>query len=146
MRLLVQTAKFYAALANSEEREKFNTYFSGNRSFETMPLMQVTLPQARTLSQNAAIWVDFTTVGQLLHCDKNYVYHVLVLRAECLQDIWLKQIDSGWRFDGLSSLSKEEMSNAIPRIRDFLQHTVNEACGEWTPIDWACQENLEKKC
>lgn len=139
MRLLVQTAKFYAALANSEERGKFNTYFSGNRSFETMPLMRVTLPEAKTQTQNNAIWQDFTTVAGLLYCEPSYVYY-LCLRAECLSDIWLQERNGQWQFTTLSGLTKEQTSAAIPRLRDYMQQLVNDKYQAWQLIDWAAKE------
>lgn len=141
MRLLVQTRKFFDALANSEEREKLLTYFSGPRSFDSMPLMRVTLPEAKTQTQLGTVWLDFTIVAGLLYCEPSYVYY-LCLRAESLSDIWLQERDGGWHFSTLSGLTKEQTSAAIPRLRDFMQELVNNKYQEWQPIEWASKEHL----
>ena len=143
MKLLVDSRKFRESLANAEERAKFDSYFAGGRNLDTMPLLSVTLPQSKTLTQLAAIWVDYTTVGALLHCDKSYVYY-LCLRAESLSDIWLQQDEFGiWQFSTLSGLTKEQTSDAIPRLRDYMQELVNSSYGEWVPIEWAEKENVK---
>jgi len=109
-----------------------------------MPFIQVFLPQSKTTTQLGTIWMDFTTVGNLLYCDPSYIYYQC-LKAKCLEDIWLQETDGGWRFISLSGLTKEQTSAAIPRIRDFLQEIVNSAYGEWIPIEWACKENIKQE-
>ena len=143
MKLLVQSKLFCKSIANGEDRAKFERYFSGRRNFQSMPLLQVTLPEAKTLSQLGAIWLDFTKVGKLLFCEPSYVYY-LCLRADCLQDIWLAEKDGQYIFNTLSGLSKEKTIEAIPRFRDFLQQLVKEKYGEWVVINWSCQENIGK--
>ena len=145
MRLLVQSKEFYDSIANDEDREKFNSYFSGSRSFDSMPLLKVTLPESKTLTQLGTIWLDFETVGELMFCNSSIIY-MYCLRAECLSDIWMQQDENGkWSFTTLSGLSKEQISFAIPILRDFLQKIVNEKYGEYVPIIWASKENLNRK-
>ena len=142
MRVLVDSRKFYASIANAEDRAKVDRYFSGARSFDSMPILRVTLPEAKTLTQLGTVWLDFTTVAGLLHCEPSYVYYTC-LKAEQLNDIWLKQRECKWHFSTLSGLTKEETSAAIPRLRDYMQTLVNDAYGEWVPIVWAARENME---
>jgi hypothetical protein len=141
MRILVQSNRFRESIANSEDRNKFDNYFSGLRSIKAMPLLRVTLPEAKTLTQLGTIWLDFTTVSGFMHCEPSYIYYQC-LRAESLRDIWLQEKDGDWHFSTLSGLTKEQASAAIPRLRDFMQKIVNDAYGEWMPIIWASKENL----
>ena len=143
MKLLVDSRKFRDAIANAEDRGRFDEYMSGPRNYSTMPLMSVTLPQAKTLTQLGAIWLDFTTVARLLHVDPTYVYY-LCMRTDKLSDIWLQERDGGWHFSTLSGLTKEETSAASPRLRDYMQEMVNLAHGEYVPIVWADKHNLGK--
>lgn len=144
MKCLVDSRKFRDAIANAEDRGRFDEYMSGPRNYSTMPLMSVTLPQAKTLTQLGAIWLDFTTVARLMHCDPSIVY-LQCLRAEQLIDVWVQVGSDGHcHFTTLSGLTKEQMSIAIPLIRDYLQHLVNGSYGEWTPIVWADKHNIGK--
>ncbi len=145
MRVLVDSRKFRDAIANAEDRGRFDEYMSGPRNYSTMPLMSVTLPQAKTLTQLGAIWLDFTTVARLLHTDPSMLY-LQCLRAEQLTDVWVQLDNDGrYHFISLSGLTKEQMSVAIPRIREYLQHVVNGAYGEWVPVVWAEKDNIGKE-
>ena len=143
MKLLVNSRPFAACIAYAEDRAKFAAYFSGSRSFDTMPLLRVTLPEAKTLTQLGTVWKDFTIVGELLHIEPSMVY-LQCLRAEQLNDVWLQERDGVWHFSTLSGLTKEQTSAAIPMIRDYLQQVVNDAHGEWINIRWACKENVKE--
>ncbi len=144
MKCLVDSRKFRDAIANAEDRGRFDEYMSGPRNYSTMPLMSVTLPQAKTLTQLGAIWLDFTTVARLMHTDPSMLY-LQCLRAEQLIDVWVQVGSDGrYHFVSLSGLTKEQMSVAIPLIRDYLQHLVNGSYGEWTPIVWADKHNIGK--
>src|SRR4030066_228068 len=103
--------------------------------------IQVSLPNAKTLTQNGAIWRDFEIVGNLLFCNKEYVYYAL-LKADEFQDIWLDRINGKWIFHTLSMLDKESTALFIIRYREFLQAKVNESYGEWIPIDWSKREEI----
>jgi len=144
VKCLVDSRKFRDAIANAEDRGRFDEYMSGARNYRTMPLMSVTLPQAKTLTQLGAIWLDFTTVARLMHTDPSMLY-LQCLRAEQLTDVWVQLDNDGrYHFVSLSGLTKEQMSVAIPLIRDYLQHLVNDSYGEWTPIVWADKHNIGK--
>ena len=145
MKLLVDSRKFRECIANAEDRGRFDEYMSGARNYSTMPLMSVTLPQAKTLTQLGAIWLDFTTIARLMHTDPSMIYR-LCIRADQLEDCWMHQDEGGeWHFTTLSGLTKEQMSAAIPRIREYLQHVVNGAYGEWVPVVWAEKDNIGKE-
>ena len=76
--------------------------------------------------------------------DSSVVY-LRCLRAEKLQDVWLKHDGEKWVFKTLSGLTKEETKEAIPMIRDFLQGEINDAHGdEWVVIHWSKFENINK--
>jgi hypothetical protein len=69
-----------------------------------------------------------------------------MLRAEQLTDVWVQLDNDGrYHFISLSGLTKEQMSVAIPRIREYLQHVVNGAYGEWVPVVWAEKDNIGKE-
>ena len=143
MKLRCDTGKLFAALANADDRQKFSEYFSGRRTFESMPLVEVSLPNKKTITQNNALWRDFEIAGKLLHCDSTFVYYQC-LKAEQLQDVWLKETDDGWKFCSLSQLTKDNMTTATPQIHDYLQGLINDEYGEWVVINWSCKENVDK--
>jgi len=143
MRLLCDSRKFFDSIANSEDRQKFLSYFDGLRNFDSMSILQVTLPEAKTQSQLGTIWRDFEIAGRLLHCEPSYVYY-LCSRADSLQDIWLQNINGTWHFSTLSGLTKEQTSAAIPRLRDFMQELVNLEYQQYVVINWSCEANINK--
>ena len=143
MRLLCITAEFYNSISNGEDRKKFENYVMTKR----WPIIQVVLPDAKTQSQNSAIWRDFTVAGYWLGCDKETVY-AMVRTCEQLRDIWITETKVGkknipqYRIKSLSELSKEETSELIPRMRDYLQGLIDESEGESVLINWSSRENL----
>lgn len=143
MKLKCDTKKFRDCLVDDNERIKFGKYFSGTRNYKTMPNIEVSLPDRRTNEQNAAIWRDFGIVAKLLYCDPDYVYG-MCLRAEILEDIWFCKMNNKWTFRRLSALNKEETSEAIPRIRDFLQSWIENEYQRPITIHWSSEENIEK--
>ena len=143
MKLLCITADFYKSISNGEDRKKFEAYAMRRR----WPIIQVTLPDAKTQSQNGAIWRDFTIAGQWLGCDKETIY-AMVRTCEQLRDIWITETKVGkkniphYRLRSLSELSKDETTELIPRMRDYLQGLIDESEGETVIIDWSSKENL----
>ena len=146
MRLLCITSEFYRSISNGEDRKKFEAYAMRRR----WPIIQVSLPDAKTQSQNSAVWRDFTIAGQWLGCDKETVYH-LVRFCEQLEDIWLTETKVGKknipsvRYRSLSELTKDETSELIPRMRDYLQGLIDESEGETIIINWSNKENMLKE-
>ncbi len=144
MKLILDAKKFVEAIKYDQDRDLFNREYGGPERFPHG--IQVSLPNEKTITQNAAFWLDMTTVAKLLYTDKETVYAML-LRAEQFQDVWMEQSFYGkdqkptWRFRTLSGLSKSEMSEFFPRYREFLQEVVNREYGEWVPISWAKKEN-----
>ena len=143
MKLLVNSRKFFDALLGDDDRRRFNDWFGNNRNYNSMPVIQVTLPEAKTQSQLGTIWRDFEIAGRLLHCEPSYVYY-LCSRADSLQDIWLQNINGTWHFSTLSGLTKEQTSAAIPRLRDFMQELVNLEYQQYVVINWSCKANINK--
>ena len=139
MKFLCDAKKFYESIANGEDREMFCKEYGKPERFERG--IQVSLPNAKTLTQNGAIWRDFEIVGNLMFCNKEYVYYAL-LKADEFQDIWLDRINGKWIFHTLSMLDKKSTALFITRYREFLQAKVNESYGEWIPIDWSKREEI----
>lgn len=143
MKLLTQSELLRKSLINANERAKFDKYFSGNRSIEAMPITEISLPNRKTIKQNATIWRDFTIASKLMYCDPSFIYYKCLI-APILQDVWLKESDNGYDFKTLSALTDDEASEAIPLIRDFLQGEINKKYQYWVGINWSCKENINK--
>lgn len=148
MKFCCDSRKYFESL-NSEDKEKFKKHFR-NRTFEQMPWIWTTIWEEMTEHQRGAIWLDFTKVGRLLYCDKEAVY-AECLRAEQLRYIWEVEYEYGpeWnrkkgiRFRTLSELTKEEMTIAIPQIRDFMKSLVDQIYQKNVVIYWSNIENLD---
>jgi len=152
MKLHCQSKLFYESIADGESRKKFlKKYFNGFKTFENMPLIAVTLYDAKTLHQLGAIWRDWTIVGHLMNTDANTVYYWCI-KAPCLADCWVVESSYGkdndkksWSFITLSGFTKDHIieTNFIPRYRDFLQQKVNNEYGEYQYIAWSKKENID---
>lgn len=151
MKFCVDSKKYFDSLTNEEDRKKFLKFFK-NRTFQQMPWLWTTVWEEMTDSQRGAIWLDFTKVGRLLDCDREAVY-AECLKAEQLRHIWEEEYEYGpkhnrqkgiW-FKTLSALSKEQMTNAIPQIRDFLLHWVRDIYQDYNMvIYWSKIDNIGK--
>ena len=143
MKLILDAQKFVDAIKYMQDRESFVKEYGEPEQFPYG--IQVSLPNEKTITQNASFWQDMTTIATLLYTDKETVYAML-LRAEQFQDIWMEKSTYGkdkkptWRFRTLSGLSKTEMSDFFPRYREYLQEVVNREYGEWIQINWARKE------
>ena len=150
MKFCVDSKKYFESLTNAEDREKFLKFFR-KRTFEQMPFLWTSIWEEMTDSQRGAIWLDFTKISGLLYCDKEDVY-AECLRAEQLRHIWITEYEyglpdnrkQGIRFRTLSELTKEEMTNAIPQIRDFLKSLVDQAYQKNVIIYWSNIKNFKE--
>lgn len=150
MKLRCISKLFYESIGNGEDKKLFlEKYFSGNKTFENMSLIEVTLYDAKTRHQLGAIWLDWTNVGKLLFCDANTIYYLLI-KAPCMADCWVEKTTYGndkkrtYRFITLSGFTKDHIieTNFFDRYRDYLQEMVNKEYGEYVPIKWAKKENI----
>jgi len=153
MKIICESKKFYDSIANSEDKKRFvNKYFSGLKTFENMPLVEVSLYDAKTRHQLGAIWLDWTNVAKLLYTSPECIYYELI-KDNRLQDCWIEETTIGknkqksFRFITLSGFSKDHIieTNFISRYRDILQERVNKEYGEFVYIKWAKKENLPVK-
>ena len=142
MKVLVDAKKYYDAIIFKSDKDHFDEEYGDPKRFSNG--IHTILPNHKTISQNSSIWRDWTEAARLLYCTKEYIYYRLQ-HAEEFSDIWLSKIDGIWTFRSLSSLSKAETSDFIPRYREWLQAKINEKYGEWTYIQWSSQENLEQE-
>ena len=150
MKFCVNSKKYFESLTNEEDRKKFLKFFK-NRTFEQMSMLWTTLWEEMTEHQRGAIWLDFTKIARLLYCDKEDIY-AECLRTEVLRHIWLVEYEYGLegnrkkavRFKTLSELTKEEMTNAIPQLRDFMQTMVNREYQKKVVIYWSKMDNVGK--
>ena len=149
MEFICDTEKYYNSISNSEDKKKFKEKYLKGKSFKIFPYIKTRLFDSKTVSQNSAIWRDMSIVAKLMYTDKETVYYWL-LKASVLKDIWLQESCYGngkkktFKFRTLSKLTKEEMMEAIPRFRDYMQQLVNEEYGEYVVIHWSKIDNIGK--
>ena len=144
MKIMCITGLFKESISNGQDKAAFEKQYGGKE----MPQIYVTLPNAKTLTQNGAIWRDFTEVGKLMYCSKEAVYAKVFTAPEMYDFLVVFEPygpagKSEPRVRSLSELSKEDVSNFIGPMREFLQAWVNDAYGEWVPIAWSNRENME---
>lgn len=151
MKLLVGSKDLYNSITNSKDKERYlKKYFSGSRNFQNMPIIEVSLYDAKTATQNQTFWLDMSKVARLMYTDKETVYYWL-RKHPGLKDIWMEESRYGkdgkksYRFVTLSGLSKEKVMELIPRYRDILQEIVNKEYNEYIVINWSSIDNIDKK-
>lgn len=130
------------------QREKFKEKIDG-REFPWG--VQVKLYNRKTLKQNNAIWRDFQLIADLLYTTAEQIYDIC-RNSDYLEDHWSIEETVGIpgrekkrkRIRGLSELDKEEVSNLIPILRDFLKSLVEKVYQQPIHINWSCEENRYK--
>jgi hypothetical protein len=120
-------------------------YFNAN----PMRYALVSLPNAKTHSQNSAIWRDFSIAGQFLYCSKEAVYNELRLSPEFedlffVDDFSIRTGECRKRYRGLSELDKEETIEFISRYREILQAWIDDRHGEAMLVAWSRDKNKER--
>ena len=150
MKLLCVSKLLYESIANDEDKKRYlKKYFSGFKTFETMPLTQITLYDAKTKHQLGAIWGDWTMIGKKLYTSPECIYYELI-KDERLKDCWIEETTIGknkqksFEFITLSGFTKDHIieTNFITRYRDILQERVNKEYGEYVYLKWFKKENL----
>lgn len=150
MKFKVFTEQLYNCFINADYKKQFERrYLTGQRTFETMPVIEITTYDRWTRKQQGSIWGDWQLVADLLYEDVSYIYYQLQ-KDERLLDCWI--IEDGFKPDGsikykfvtLSGFTKEHIidTNFIPRYRDILQERVNTEYGEYVYIKWFKKDNL----
>lgn len=137
MKILCDASLFYNSIFNQQEKDEFKKHYGSPDKFFNG--IYVSLPNDKTLSQNALIWRDWSEVARLLYTTKETIYWML-LRADEFVDVWTEKVNGAYRVRTLSALNKQETSEFIPRYRDYLQEFVNQEYGEWTAINWSQSE------
>lgn len=113
-------------------------------------LIQTTAHTAKTSSQHGAFWRDCTIAAKLLHLTKAEIYFTLQTAEEFNDLFYLPEnINKRTgevvpRFRGMSELSKQEMTDFIPRYREFLQSWIDQEHGELVQVDWSRNEEKER--
>jgi len=149
MKFLCDSRRYFLSLINQKDKNRFMEKYFNNKTFSQMPIVETSIYDCRTIEQNHAIWRDMGIVASLMYTDKETVYYWL-LKAECLKDIWLEEATYGkdkkqtFRFKTLSGLSKKELTEAIPRFRDYMQELVNKEYQQYVIINWSNKENMYK--
>ena len=153
MKLLCHSELFCKSISNGEDRKRFmDKYFKGMKTFNSMPLVEVSLYDAKTRHQLGAIWGDWTKVAKLLYTEPEAIYYELI-KDERLKDCWLEETTIGkdnkksFRFLTLSGFSKDRIvkTDFIPRYRDILQEKVNKEYEEYVIIKWY-KKDEEESC
>jgi len=150
MKITCDSKKYYESIGNSEDKENFlKHYFSGKKTFENMPLIETTLYDAKTRTQNQCCWRDWGIAAKLMFTDKETIYYWLLKNPE-FKDIWMEESTYGknkkksHRFVTMSGLTKEKVIDFIPRYRDFLQEIINKEYQTYVLINWSKFENINK--
>ena len=151
MKFLSDTRKYFESL-NGEDQKRFLEKYFKTKTFDHMPFMETYVWDRITQEQYGLIWLDFTNTGKALYCHKNDIY-AECLRAEQLRHIWEVEytigfgdnIKTGYRLRTLSELSKQELSDAIPEIRDFLLKLIKEQYQTLFIINWSSQDNKKNR-
>ena len=147
MKYLCDIKKFIGSIYYKDDREAAQKYFESKPG---MNLVLVSLPNAKTLSQNAAIWRDWSIAGEFLHLTKEEIYCTLRLADE-FSDLFLiadfnrRTGEEKLRYRGLSEFDKIETSEFIPRYREYLQSWIDGEYGETMLVEWSRDEEKERQ-
>jgi len=150
MKIHCKSENLFHSIVYANEQDEFRKkYFSGNKTFNSMPIILVSLYDEKTLTQLGTCWRDWSIAAKFLYTDKETIYYML-LKAPEFKEIWLEESIIGkskkktYRFCTLSGLSKEKTADLITRYRDYLQEIINKEHGEYIPINWSKKENINK--
>lgn len=150
MQFKVKSEALYNILLNGVDRERFKKrYFSGLKTFENMPYVNISLYDEKTRKQLGAIWGDWGVAAKLLYTDSEWIYNYLIHHKD-LEDCWVEECTIGkdkhqaYRYITLSGFTKDHIINTdfITRYRDILQELINKEYGEYIPVKWYKKENM----